>query len=77
MIRKSTIMKKLLLIVFSLTVVYVNGQKPINISSDFPGGNIIVNRISEDTVWLKPDSRLTEGEWFYWYFKISHYTVYG
>jgi hypothetical protein len=41
------------------------------ISSDFAGGNIRVTGTAGDTVWLKPDLSGTEGEWFYWYFKVS------
>jgi hypothetical protein len=63
--------QKLFLIVLFLPVFYTNGQNNIEITSDFPGGNIVVNKISEDSVWLKPDLSLTEGEWFYWYFKIT------
>lgn len=42
-----------------------------SISADFPGGNIVVEKIENDTVWLKPDLRDTKGNWFYWYFKVS------
>ncbi len=63
----------LTIIIFQLfSICYVNGQKNIKVSSDFPGGNIIVNKISGDTVWLEPDLSFTEGKWFYWYFKISN-----
>ena len=51
---------------------YVSGQNSMKISSNFPGGNIVVNKISRDTVWLEPDLSFTEGNWFYWYFKISN-----
>lgn len=43
----------------------------LTISHDFPGGNIIVERISNDTIWVKPDLRDTEGYWFYWYFRVE------
>ena len=43
----------------------------IKIDSDFPGGNIKVNNVSEDTVYLVPDLRDTKGEWFYWYFRVK------
>lgn len=46
-------------------------SQEIQISSDFPGGNIIVNKISGDTVWLEPDLSFTEGPWFYWFFKVT------
>ena len=35
-------------------------------------GNIIVNKVSNDTVWLKPDLSFTKGDWFYWYFKAAN-----
>ena len=54
--------------IFILTDAFAQG---IKVSSDFPGGNIVVNKISADTVWLKPDLSFTEGKWFYWYFKVS------
>jgi hypothetical protein len=47
------------------------GQNELKISSGFPGGNIILNKMDGDTVWLEPDLSFTEGEWFYWYFKAS------
>ncbi len=42
-----------------------------NIHADFPGGNILVEKIVEDTVWLAPDTRNISGDWFYWYFGIT------
>ena len=41
------------------------------IDSTFPGGNIVVEKVSNDTVYVRPDLRDTEGDWFYWYFKVS------
>ncbi|MFV0268710.1 MAG: M14 family zinc carboxypeptidase [Draconibacterium sp.] len=61
----------LFLIVLFLPILFANGQNTVKITSDFPGGNIVVNKISGDSVWLKPDLSFTKGEWFYWYFKIS------
>ncbi len=63
--------QKLILMVLFLPIFCANGQNTIIITSDFPGGNIVVNKISADTVWLKPDLSFTKGDWFYWYFKIS------
>jgi len=40
------------------------------IDSVFPGGNVIVNRIEGDTVFLRPDLRDTSTWWFYWYFRV-------
>lgn len=63
--------QKLILIIVFLPIFYANGQNAIKITSDFHGGNIVVNKISGDSVWLAPDLSFTNGEWFYWYFKIS------
>ena len=49
-----------------------SGQNDILITSDFPGGNIELLSIENDTVRLNPDNSFTEGEWFYWYFKASN-----
>ena len=43
---------------------------PIQIDADFPGGNIIVDSIYGDTIFLRQDLRDTEGNWFYWSFRI-------
>jgi len=40
------------------------------IDCDFPGGNIIVERIEGDDVFLRQDQRDTPGFWFYWYFRV-------
>jgi hypothetical protein len=40
------------------------------IDAKFPAGNIIVERIDGDTVFLRPDLRDTEGDWFYWCFRV-------
>lgn len=40
------------------------------IDADFPGGNIIVDGIEGDTAFLRPDLRDTQGDWFYWAFRV-------
>jgi len=40
------------------------------VDADFPSGNIIVDRIEEDTVFLKPDQRDSSTWWFYWHFRV-------
>jgi hypothetical protein len=42
----------------------------IEIDADFPGGNIVVDRIEGDEVWLRPDLRDTEGWWFHWLCRV-------
>ncbi len=44
----------------------------IMVDSDFPGGNIIVDRIAGDTIWLHQDLRDTEGDWFYFHFRVRN-----
>lgn len=44
----------------------------LNIYADFPAGNIIVDKLKNDTVWLRPDLRDTKGDWFYWCFGVSN-----
>lgn len=48
-----------------------NGQETYSdliIKSDYPGGNILVQKIESDTVCLAPDTKSSRGDWFYWYF---------
>lgn len=59
------------LVIFLVSGPTYSQAEPL-ISSDFAGGNIIVVRTEGDTLWLKPDLSETEGEWFYWYFKVSN-----
>ena len=43
----------------------------VEINADFPGGNIILDSISNDTVYIRPDNRDSEKPWFYWYFEVK------
>jgi hypothetical protein len=40
------------------------------VDANYPGGNIVVERIEGDTIYLRPDLRDTEGWWFYWSFRV-------
>ena len=42
----------------------------IMIDCDFPGGNIITERIDGDDVFVRQDLRDTDRDWFYWYFRV-------
>ncbi|GMV92402.1 MAG: hypothetical protein AMXMBFR82_21800 [Candidatus Hydrogenedentota bacterium] len=42
----------------------------VRIGADYPGGNIVVERIDGDVVYLHQDLRDTEGWWFYWSFEV-------
>lgn len=43
---------------------------PIEIDSNFPGGNIVVEGIDGDEVRLHQDLRDTSSDWFYWCFRV-------
>ena len=43
---------------------------PVRVDSGFPGGNIVVDRIEGDDVFLHQDLRTTTIDWFYWYFRV-------
>ena len=47
-----------------------NELPPFLIDCDFPGGNIVVDKVDNDTVYLHQDLRDTEEFWFYWCFRI-------
>jgi hypothetical protein len=40
------------------------------VDCDFSGGNIILERIEGDNVYLRQDPRDTPGFWFYWSFRV-------
>lgn len=46
-------------------------QAPLIIDSNFPGGNILLDTIQENEVWLRQDLRDTAGDWFYWAFRAK------
>ncbi|MEI7501918.1 MAG: M14 family zinc carboxypeptidase, partial [Paludibacter sp.] len=64
--KSKIILTIVLLILLSLT----NFVSAFTISSNFPSGNITVDSTRNDTVWLRPDLRDTQGEWFYWCFEV-------
>lgn len=47
-----------------------SGASGLEISADFPGGNIVLERVDGHRVFLRQDLRDTEGWWFYWYFAV-------
>ncbi len=48
----------------------IPAQGSVQVDCDFPGGNILVDRLEGDEVFLKQDSRDTKGFWFYWSFRV-------
>jgi hypothetical protein len=45
------------------------GYAQISIDTNFAGANVIIDSISADTVYFRPDLRDTQGDWFYWNFR--------
>jgi hypothetical protein len=45
-------------------------QEEFKVDADFPGGNIIVDKVDGDIVSLHQDLRDTAGDWFYWQFRV-------
>jgi hypothetical protein len=43
----------------------------LSLRSDFPGGNIVLEKIEGDEVCVHQDLRDTEGDWFYWCFRVE------
>lgn len=42
----------------------------VQIASDFPGGNVVFERMDGNDVFVHQDLRDTRGDWFYWYFAV-------
>lgn len=57
-----------LLMMFCSTAAYATA---VTIDADYPGGNIIVDRIDGDTVTLQQDLTGNARWWFYWNFRVS------
>ncbi len=43
----------------------------VEIDADFPGGNIIVDRMDGDEVWLRQDRSNSDNWWFYWCCRVG------
>jgi len=48
------------------------GPQALKVFADFPGGNIVVQRIEGQRVFVHQDLRDTEGWWFYWCFGVRN-----
>lgn len=42
----------------------------VQVDAEFPGGNIVFERIDGNDVYMHQDLWDTEGDWFYWYFRV-------
>lgn len=57
------------LILLSSTI-HAGELKRLRIDADIPGGNIVVEKITGDDVYVHQDLRDTAGDWFYWHFRV-------
>lgn len=48
-----------------------SARAEIAVDAAFPGGNILVDSIEGDAVSLRQDVRDTQGDWFYWHFRVT------
>lgn len=65
---------KIDLLVCLVVLVSTNCIAQINVQTDFPGGNIIVDSIVKNELYLKPDQKgrdTMKEPWFYWNFKAT------
>lgn len=54
----------------TLTLLAVARAAGVEVDADFPGGNVIVERIDGDTIHVRSDLRDTVGDWFHWNFRV-------
>ncbi|MCZ2155306.1 MAG: hypothetical protein LC114_15620 [Bryobacterales bacterium] len=45
-------------------------EAAIQVDGGIPGGNIIVESVAGDTIRVRQDLRDTQGQWFYWAFRV-------
>jgi hypothetical protein len=60
----------LVLLVTSISHATPTASPALTIDADFPGGNIIVDRIEGNDAFIRQDLRDTAGWWFYWQFRM-------
>src|SRR4051812_6266126 len=49
---------------------YKAADDKLQVDADFPGGNIVVDDVKGDDVFLHQHLRDTAGDWFNWYFRV-------
>lgn len=59
---------KITLVTLGLMCV-TSGYAQISIDTNFAGANVIIDSISADTVYFRPNLKDTQGDWFYWNFR--------
>jgi Zinc carboxypeptidase len=61
---------RLLFIATLLSLLGPVGVAAIRVDANIPGGNIVLDSIEGGTIRVHQDLRDTEGEWFYWAFRV-------
>lgn len=46
------------------------GATTVQVDADIPAGNIVVDKIDGNDVYVHQDLRDTKGHWFYWHFRV-------
>jgi hypothetical protein len=62
--------RNVILVAILLGCLTGNVLAKVAIDADYPGGNIIVERIDGNVIDLRQDLRDTSGWWFYWSFRV-------
>ena len=64
-----------LLTVLTMGSLVAAGAEPAKelfaVDAQIPAGNVVVEKIEGDTVRVRPDLRDTQGDWFYWAFRVK------
>ena len=47
-----------------------SSPQAIAVDADFAGGNVQVEKVVGDEIYVRQDLRDTAGDWFYWYFRV-------
>jgi hypothetical protein len=42
----------------------------LSVDADFPGGNVVLDKVEGDAVFVHQDLRDTAGDWFFWHFRV-------
>ena len=56
--------------VLAISMMAGEASSEVSIETDYPAGNIVLERVEGDDVYLHQDLRDTEGWWFYWNFAV-------
>lgn len=48
----------------------MTAQRPVQVDTDFPGGNGLIDRVTANRIEIRPDLRDTIGDWFFWSIRV-------